>query len=135
MNFCCVVSVALSENTTVATSTTETDKLASGEIALTSRSQNGVLGVDVATLTSVAAFNCLKQKGYQYAIVRAYRSFGEAHRVLPNAGICRLLCHAHSQVLLTQTPLQLLRTPGQLVCLVLMSTYFHVSNVAIRNPK
>jgi hypothetical protein len=45
------------------------------ELTVMSRGQTGALGIDVSTLISVN-FECLKQKGYQHAIIRAYRSVG-----------------------------------------------------------
>ncbi len=38
---------------------------------------SGTLGIDVSVSTSVNAFECLKQDGYQFVIVRAYRSSGQ----------------------------------------------------------
>ena len=34
------------------------------------------LGIDVSELTSAAAFTCLRQKGYTFAVVRIYQSLG-----------------------------------------------------------
>lgn len=50
------------------------------ELTVMSRGQTGTLGVDVSTLISAENFECLKQKGYQHAIIRAYRSVGVVDR-------------------------------------------------------
>jgi hypothetical protein len=34
-------------------------------------------GVDVSSPTSKSAFSCLQQQGYEFLIVRGYRSYGE----------------------------------------------------------
>ena len=75
--FCDAVSVARRDNGTGAASLSLTDTVNSEFPApITSRNEMGVLGVDVSTLTWVEDFRCLKLKGYQHAIVRAYRSLG-----------------------------------------------------------
>ena len=44
------------------------------------RGSEGTLGVDLATSTSESAFSCLKEQGYEFIIVRAFRSYGEPDR-------------------------------------------------------
>ena len=39
-------------------------------------SEGGTYGVDVSTLLSVEDFQCLKSMGFNFAIIRAYRSIG-----------------------------------------------------------
>lgn len=38
---------------------------------------SATLGVDVSTLVSTGSFTCLKNSGYSFAIVRAWRSNGQ----------------------------------------------------------
>ena len=38
---------------------------------------NATKGVDLSTSASKGAFTCLKEEGYEFVIVRAYRSLGE----------------------------------------------------------
>ena len=42
------------------------------------RPKAGTYGVDISSPISVAAFSCLKNTGYNFAIVRAYQSTGKS---------------------------------------------------------
>lgn len=42
-----------------------------------SAQNSGTYGVDVSTLLSVEDFQCLKNMGFDFAIIRAYRSIGK----------------------------------------------------------
>ena len=39
-------------------------------------SANSVLGVDVSQLFSTSTYQCIKNNGYSFTIIRAYRSYG-----------------------------------------------------------